>query len=105
MGWILLAVAIAGDLAGTAALERGTHGQYARHLGLAAAAYLVAFFAFSRALLTVPTSIADSVYFAGATALVTLYATLALRERLTTRKAAALLLIGGGVIALRLQNA
>ncbi|TMR19959.1 hypothetical protein ETD86_19665 [Nonomuraea turkmeniaca] len=104
MGWVFLAVAIAGDLAGTAALERGTHGRYARHLVLAAAAYLVAFFAFSRALLTVPTSIADSVYFAGATALVTVYSTLWLGERLTTRKVTALVLIGAGVVVLRLQN-
>jgi small multidrug resistance pump len=103
MGWVFLAVAIAGDLAGTAALERGSRGRYVRHLALAATAYLIAFFAFSRALLTVPTSIADSIYFAGATALVTAYSALWLGERLTYRKATALALIGAGVVVLRLQ--
>jgi small multidrug resistance pump len=103
MGWLFLAVAIVGDLAGTAALERGSRGRYVRHLALAAAAYLVAFFAFSQTLMTVPTSIADSIYFAGATALVTAYSALWLGERVTARKAIALALIGAGVIVLRLQ--
>lgn len=105
MSWVFLAIAIAGDVAGTAALERASHGHYRRYLCLAAAAYLLGVYAFARALQTIPTSVADAIFLAAATALIAAFSVAWLGERLTVRKSAALILIVVGVAVLRLQAA
>lgn len=105
MSWLFLALTIAGDLAGTTALERASRGHYRRYLALAAVGYLLAIYTFARALQTIPTGVADAVYFAGTTALVAVYSVTWLGERLSIRKATALLLIVVGVVALRLEAA
>jgi len=106
MSWVFLAIAVAGDVAGTAALERSTRGRYRRrYFALATAGYLLAVGAFARALQTIPTSVADAIYFAGATALIAAFGLIWHRESLTFRKAAALLLVVVGVVVLRLEPA
>lgn len=81
MNWIFLAIAVAGDAAGTVALERASRGHYRRYLSLGAAAYLLAVVAFAQALQPIPVSVADAVYFAGATALVAAISVTWLGER------------------------
>ena len=105
MSWIFLAVAIAGDVAGTAALERASRSHYRRYFSLAAAGYLLGIYAFARALQTLPISVADAIFFAGATAMITAFSVTWLGERLTTRKAVALVLVVVGVVVLRLETA
>ncbi len=104
MSWIFLALAVAGDLVGTVALERTSRGPYRRYFLLAAAAYLSGIYAFARALQTIPTSVADAIFFAGATALIAAFSLTWLGEKLTTRKATALILVIVGVIVLRLHG-
>lgn len=105
MSWLWLATAIAGDVIGTSALERGSRAHYARYLGLAMAAYLLAFYAFARSLQSIPTSAADAIYFAVSTAIIVAIGVIFLEDRLTARKAAALVLVVAGVIVLRTQAA
>lgn len=106
MSWVFLAIAIAGDVAGTAVLERASRSDPRRRYFLpAAAAYLLAVYTFAQALQTIPTSIADAIFFAGTATLVTVYSVTWLGERLTTRKTIGLILVVGGVVALRLDAA
>ncbi len=106
MSWIFLAITIASDVAGTAALERASRRHLRHHYFLlAAAAYLLAVYTFARALQTIPTSIADAIYFAGTAALVAVYSMTWLGEKLTIRKAIGLVLVVGGVVVLRLDAA
>ena len=103
VSWIFLTIAIAGDVVGTAALERASRGHYRRYLALAVASYLTAFYAFARALQVIPTSIADAIYAAVGTAFVTAFSVLWLKERLTRRKLLALILVTAGVVVLQLE--
>lgn len=105
MGWVWLGIAIAGDVIGTSALERGSRVYYARHLTLAVAAYLLAFYAFARSLQTIPTSAADAIYFAVSTAIIVVIGMIFLGERPTARKAASMVLVVAGVVVLRAQAA
>jgi small multidrug resistance pump len=105
MSWVWLATAIAGDVVGTSALERGSRAHYGRYLVLGMLAYLVAFYAFARSLQTIPTSAADAIYFAVSTAIIVAIGVIFFKDRLTARKAAALVLVVAGVIVLRTQAA
>ena len=87
MSWIWLAVAIAGDVVGTTAMERGSRAHYARSLE------------------SIPTSAADAIYFAASTAIIVVVGVVVLKHRLTARKAVGLLLVVAGVVALRLEAA
>jgi len=103
VSWILLAIAITGDVVGTVALERASRGHHRRYLALAVAAYLTAFYAFARALQVIPTSVADAIYAAVGTAFVTAFSVLWLKEKLTRRKLLALILVTAGVVVLQLE--
>jgi len=103
VSWILLAIAITGDVVGTVALERASRGHHRRYLALAVAAYLTAFYAFARALQVIPTSVADAIYAAVGTAFVTAFSVLWLKEKLTRRKLLALILVTAGVAVLQLE--
>lgn len=105
MSWIFLLITITGDAAGTVALERASRGHRRHYFLLAAAGYLLAVYGFARALQTIPTSVADAIYFAGTTALVAVVSVTWLGEKLTTRKAVALILVVVGVVVLRLEAA
>ena len=74
MSWLLLVLAIAGDVVGTVALDRVAGSRRRRTavgcFVLAAVAYLVGLWAFAQALRSVPTAVADAIFFAGATAVI-----------------------------------
>jgi small multidrug resistance pump len=105
MSWVWLAIAIAGDVVGTSALERGSRAHYVRYFILAMVAYLLAFYAFARSLQSIPTSAADAIYFAVSTAIIVAIGVIFLEHRLTARKATALALVVAGVVVLRMQAA
>ncbi|GAB3742253.1 DMT family transporter [Microlunatus parietis] len=106
MSWLLLLVAIGGDVAGTVALDRVAASRRRRaavaRFVLAAAAYLVGLWAFAQALRSVPTAIADAVFFSGATAVIAVVGVVRLGETVTLRKVVGLALIIMGVSVLRL---
>lgn len=104
VNWMFLAAAVVSDAVGTYALER-SKGLRRRWPAVGAAvAYLLAVVAFSLALQGIAISVADAVYAAAGTALVTLVAVTFLGERLGWRKLAGLVLVVAGVVALRLQE-
>jgi small multidrug resistance pump len=104
VSWMFLAAAVVSDAVGTYALER-SEGLRRRWPAVGAAvAYFLAVVAFSLALQGIAISVADAVYAAAATALVTLVAVTFLGERLGWRKLAGLVLVVAGVVALRLQE-
>jgi small multidrug resistance pump len=105
MSWVWLAIAIAGDVIGTCALERGSRAHYARYFTLAMTAYVLAFYAFAQSLQTIATSAADAIYFAVSTAVIVVIGVVFLKDRLTLRKAAGLLLVVAGVVVLRTEAA
>ncbi|GAB2703482.1 SMR family transporter [Nocardia thraciensis] len=106
MNWLMLMFAIGGDVVGTVALARVAGSRRRRaavaHFVLAAAAYLTGLWAFAQALRSIPTAVADAVFFAGATAVLAVVGVARLGETLTARKAVALVLIVVGVVVLRL---
>lgn len=104
VSWMFLAAAVVSDAVGTYALER-SGGLRRRWPAVGAAvAYFLAVVAFSQALQSIAISVADAVYAAAGTALVTLVAVTFLGERLGWRKLAGLVLVVAGVVALRLQE-
>ena len=105
MSGVWLAIAVAGDVCGTSAMERGSRAHYARWFVLGMAAYVLAFYAFARSLQSIPTSTADAIYFAASTAIIVVVGVTVLRHRLTARKAAGLVLVVAGVVVLRTQAA
>jgi small multidrug resistance pump len=104
VNWMFLAAAVVSDTVGTYALERSEGLRRPRPAVGAAVAYLLAVVAFSLALQGIAISVADAVYAAAGTALVTLVAVTFLGERLGWRKLAGLVLVVAGVVALRLQE-
>ncbi len=106
MSWLLLILAIGGDVAGTVALDRvaASRGRRAAAASfvLAATAYLVGLWAFAQALRSVPTAVADAIFFAGATAVIAVVGVVRLGEAVTVRKVVgvALIIIGVGVLRL-----
>ena len=102
VNWMFLAGAALGDAAGTYALERSDGLRRRWPVAAAALAYLAAIVAFSVALQGIAISVADAVYAAAGTALVTLTAVALLGERLGRRKAVGIALVVTGVVALRL---
>jgi multidrug transporter EmrE-like cation transporter len=103
--WMLLAGAVLGDAVGTYALDRSEGLRRRTPVVVAAAAYLLAIVAFGHALQGIAISVADAVYAAAGTALVTVVGVTLLRERFGRRKAAGLGLVVLGVVVLRLQGA
>jgi multidrug transporter EmrE-like cation transporter len=108
MSWLLLMLAICGDVVGTVALDRVADSRRRRAavvcFVLAAAAYLVGLWAFAQALRSVPTAVADAIFFAGATAVIAVVGVVRLGETVTVRKVVALALIIIGVGVLRLGS-
>jgi multidrug transporter EmrE-like cation transporter len=103
--WMFLAGAVVGDAAGTYALERSGGLRRRGPVAVAAVAYLLAIVAFAQALQGIAVSVADAVYAAAGTALVTVVGVTVLGERLGARKATGLVLVLLGVVALRVQGA
>ncbi|MFC5750128.1 DMT family transporter [Actinomadura rugatobispora] len=102
MGWLYLAIAVAGDAAGTYALKR-SQGLRRPWFGVAAVgAYGLALWTFAVALRTIPTSVADASFAAVGTLAVALTGVLFLDERANARKIAGMTCIVVGVVALRL---
>ena len=101
-----MVLAIAGDVVGTVALDRVAGSRRRRTavgcFVLAAVAYLIGLWAFAQALRSVPTAVADAIFFAGATAVIAVVGAVRLGETVTVRKVVALTLIIVGVGVLRL---
>jgi multidrug transporter EmrE-like cation transporter len=105
LGWMFLVAAIVGDTIGTIALERSDGMRRALPAAASVVAYLAAVVSFGAAIERVPISVADAVYAAGSTTLITSVAIGLGRERLDTRKGLGLALVVVGVAVLRLDGA
>lgn len=105
LGWMFLVAAIVGDTIGTIALERSDGMRRALPAAVSVTAYLAAVVSFGAAIERVPISVADAVYAAGSTSLITAVAIGLGRERLDMRKGLGLALVVVGVAVLRLDGA
>ncbi len=105
LSWLFLAGAVVGDAAGTYALKRSHGMRRPWPVALSVVAYLLAIVLFSFALQGIAVSVADAVFAAAATVLITVMGVAFLGERLGARKVLGLGLVVLGVVALRLQGA
>ena len=104
LSWLCLGGAAIGNAAGTYALARSGRLRRPWPSALAIAAYLLAIVLFTVALEGIPTSVAEAVFAATGTMLVTVVGVVLLRERLGARKAVGLGLVIVGVVVLQLQG-
>ncbi len=102
--WMFLAGAVVGDVVGTYALDRSNRLRRLWPALASVAAYVVSIVAFGLALGGIATSVADAVFAAAGTLLVTVTAVVLLGERLGRRKVIGLALVTLGVVVLRLQD-
>lgn len=105
VNWMFLAGAVVGDAVGTYALGRSDGLRRRWPAAAAGVAYLAAIVAFSVALQGIAISVADAVYAAAGTALVTVVGVAVLGERFGGRKAVGIALVIAGVVTLRLLEA
>jgi small multidrug resistance pump len=104
LSWLCLAGAAIGNAAGTYALARSGRLRRPWPSTLAIAAYLLAIVLFTLALDGISTSVAEAVFAAAGTTLVTVVGVVLLQERLGVRKAVGLGLLLVGVVVLQLQG-
>ena len=105
MTWVLLAGAIASEVAATAALKLSNGFTRPGPSVVVAVGYLLSFVLLARALkLGLQVSIAYAIWSGAGTAAITLIGLLLLNEPLTAGKALGIALVIGGVVALNLTG-
>lgn len=102
--WLLLGVAIAGEIAAAIALRFSDGFTKQIPTLLALAAFGTAFYTVSVAMKTLPVSIAYPVWAGAGTAGVALIGVLALREPASIQKVVGVMLVVGGIVLLNLAS-